>query len=1274
MERMNVVAATGQSNKIDKSNVEDIVSLTPTQEGMLFHYVRQENRSFYVQQLVLTLTGQIAVDHMRSAWDAVISRNEMLRTLYRWDKLESPIQVVLKHKPAVLHVYDGTTLAEDELLARRAELSCTEQLAITLEEQPFRIALLLIQADQCEMIISWHHILYDGWSNGVVLKEWMEEYERLATQSMSSGETPPQKTKFKELVKWLKNQDADKQRRYWNDLLSGVEAGKSLPLANEAFIAQRAASSVKHVTVNLSGIESDEVSAFVRQHGITLASLLYSAWGSVLQKYLQSSDIVIGTTVSGRVPELDGVEDMVGLFINTIPLRITMKEEEPALELVNRIHEQCTRREEFEHTPLIDIGTYSGLSGAESLFNTIVVLENYPLDERIRSNRILKIDSYHMHEMTHYDVTLGVMTMDIIEFDLSFDPQRISMDMMVRMAGHLKTMLLGIIRDAQQPVCQLAMLTEEEWSVITTCFNKPAAAQDAVEPVHRLFERQAAVFGDQPAIVHRGNSINYKQVNEQANRLAKRLIEQGLLSEQPVAILLERSACTIIAMLGVLKAGGVYIPIDDQYSEERIQYMLQDSHARVLITSEEWQCRISFNGAILQMEPGLETAESDCVEQRDFENLPQHVEAQQAAYIIYTSGSTGKPKGVIVEHRQLLAYTAAFQQEFQLTSADRFLQQSSCSFDQFVEEVYPVLLVGGTVIVADKQDVLDLERLAQLTRDHNVSIVSCSPLLLNEINKRHGLPNVHTYISGGDVLKPEYIRQLVQVGRVYNTYGPTEATVCAAYHRCTGSEQQDVPIGRPIFNYNVYIMDDYLQLLPIGVVGEICIAGHGVARGYMNRSELTAEKFVLDPVHRQSLMYRTGDLGKWLPDGSIHYVGRSDEQVKIRGYRVELGEIEHHLRNHTAVQEAIVLAVDDGYGSKMLAAYIQLIDDSETERAGLTLREYAADKLPAYMVPAVMYRMDAVPLTINGKVDKKALQAINQRLHDPLEDGDQTDLTSTEALILEAWQDVLRREHIGRHEPFFEAGGNSILLMQLHTKLEKKYNWGTTVTDLFTHTTIAKLAKYVDLKHAQASEVPQIAYQRLPAEYFSHQPLAGGSMSIKCQLEHGTVTSLRQMALDHETELVDLLLSMYAYLLTQINGSTESTIQLMDEDGQQVIPLAINLSELQGFAQLFSIVHTTRSEPQVRYSINTAPRMLVHKSKGSEEILSLAAYNTEVSQRGEWLRTYDLMLLLDEEEVGSGLTASFRFNDKRLKKEKISALLQAYQDMLHQLSERYART
>ncbi|WP_028545356.1 non-ribosomal peptide synthetase [Paenibacillus taiwanensis] len=1268
------MAATGQSNKIDKSNVEDIVSLTPTQEGMLFHYLRQENRSFYVQQLVLTLTGQIDVDHMRTAWKTVISRNEMLRTIYRWDKLESPIQVVLKHKPVVWQVIDATSLSEDELLATREELSCTEQLQITLEEQPFRIALLLIRPDHCEMMISWHHILYDGWSNGVILQEWMEAYERLATQSVTSEETLPSKTKFKELVKWLKNQDANKQRTYWSDVLSGVEAGKSLSLSNEASLEQRAAPSIKHVTLSLSSSECDEVFAFVRQYGVTLASLLYTTWGSVLQKYLHCADIVIGTTVSGRVPDIDGVENMVGLFINTIPLRITMKEQESALELVNRTHDQCKRREEFEHTPLIDIGTYSGLTGAESLFNTIVVLENYPLDERIRSNRMLKIDNFYMHEMTHYDVTLGVMSMDSIELDLSFNPQRISTEMMVRMAGHLQTLLLAIVRDAQQPIGQLTMLTEAERSVITTCFNKPVAAQHTVEPVHRLFERQAAAVENQPAIVHRGKSISYKQVNEQANRLARRLLQQGLQPEQPVAILLERSACTIIAMLAVLKAGGVYIPIDEQYAEDRIQYMLQDSNAKLLVTSEEWRGRVSFKGTILHMESGLETADSDCAATLASDNLSQHVEAEQAAYIIYTSGSTGKPKGVVVEHRQLVAYTAAFQHEFQLTSADRFLQQSSCSFDQFVEEVYPILLAGGAVVVADKQDVLDLERLAQTTRDQNVSIVSCSPLLLNEINKRNGLPNVHTYISGGDVLKPAYINQLVQIGRVYNTYGPTEATVCATYHRCTGSEQQDVPIGKPIFNYNVYVMDNYFELLPIGVVGEICIAGHGVARGYLNRNELTTEKFVVDPVHGQGQLYRTGDLGKWMPDGSIQYVGRSDEQVKIRGYRIELGEIEYHLRQHPAVQEAIVLAVDDGDGSKMLAAYIQLAEDAVLETAGLTLREYAVDKLPAYMVPTVMYHMDAVPLTINGKLDKKALQAMKRSLHIPLEDDDQTDLSSTEALVLEAWQDVLRRQHIGRHEPFFEAGGNSILLMQLHTKLEKKYNWGTTVTDLFTHTTIAKFAKYVDLKHTQASDVPQIAYQRLPVEYFTHQPLASGSMSVTCQLEYETVTSLRQMAREHKAELVDLVISMYAYLLTQINNSTESTIQLLGEDGQQVVPLAINLSELQGFAQLFSLVHTTRIDPPAYYVLHIAPHLLVQQPKAREEILALVTYNTEVSQRGEWLKTYDVMLLLDEEEGGQGLTVSFRFNDKRLKKEKISALLQAYQDMLHQLSERYART
>jgi fengycin family lipopeptide synthetase D len=511
--------------------------------------------------------------------------------------------------------------------------------------------------------------------------------------------------------------------------------------------------------------------------------------------------------------------------------------------------------------------------------------------------------------------------------------------------------------------------------------------------VHGVFEKQVAKTPDHIAIIHNGKRYTYHELNVKANQLAEILRQKGVGADDPVAIVLERSSALIVAMFGVMKAGGAYIPIDHECSVDRISYILQDSQAKILITQKNLAGRSGFQGTVIDLdEVEFHTGLTP--------NLPWMNSPENLVYIIYTSGSTGNPKGVMVEHRNLLTYLKAFQNEFQLTPNDVILQQAPCSFDHFVEELFPGLVSGGTIVIADKMDVLDLKKLVTLVKQNQISLITCQPLLLNELNKAPRLEKVHTYLSGADVLKAEHISNLLQRGRVYNTYGPTEATVCAAYYRCSLDDtSKSVPIGKPILNYRIDILSPEEQLMPVGIPGEICISGPGVARGYLNQPELTAEKFIsvdsgqltVDSQNLKSVniqnqpkengfnncklstvdcqLYKTGDIGRWLPDGNLEFIGRDDEQVKIRGFRIEPGEIEYHLVRHAAIAEAVVLAREAPSGNPSLAAYVKPIYEVKAQE----LRDYLAARLPAYMIPSYFFKIDSVPMTANSKTDKQAL-------------------------------------------------------------------------------------------------------------------------------------------------------------------------------------------------------------------------------------------------------------------------------------------------------------
>ncbi|MCR8844350.1 amino acid adenylation domain-containing protein [Paenibacillus sp. SC116] len=1272
-----------QSNLLDKENVEDIIALTPMQEGLLFHYRSDKDKGHYTQQFSMRLVGNYSVERYKKAWHAVARANDVLRTVYRWEKLVKPVQIVLKEKEIPIEVHDFSSYPREQAETLVAELKAKDRhQELDIGASPLRIGLCLLDSETSETILTWHHILFDGWSNGILLKAFMQAYQALCDGTDIPLNSESIKTPFKHYVQLQQRQDKGEQRQYWEQELAGWQERTRLVEPSELLFDRDdrdgTGDSGSRYKLGVSVKTAQQMNRYTQQHKVTLAALLYTTWGVLLGRYCQTEDVLFGTTVSGRPPELAGVEEMIGLFINTIPLRMRWQSDELASQVVKAVDEQIKRRVDVELTPLVDIHAYSGADHYEPLFNTIMVIENYPLDTSIGQTGALQIEHYAMEESTHYGMTIGVQLLGTgdIELEFAYDASCFSGAMVERLAGHYKQIVEQICENSELLISEIGLLNGQEREQQLYTFNrKPSPASNTeheeADTLQARYERIAEQFPDRIAIRCGEQSYTFAEINVAANRLAHRLSDLGVHVDEPIAIWLERSEQLIVAVLAVLKTGAAYVPIDYEYAPGRINQMLEDCQATKLVAIDDRLPEsILFAGTIVNVRGHSDEHAQQSMQQRNDEsNLPHRNKSDDAAYILYTSGTTGTPKGVVVEHRNVLAYVDAFQHEFQLTENDICLLQASFSFDQFVEEMYPVLLAGGHVVIANKMDVIDIPKLIQLIDIYQITIVSVSPLMLNELNTREGMESVRTFISGGDVLKPEYISSLLGRANVYNTYGPTEATVCAAYHRCSAvdSARGSIPIGKPILNYRVYVLDRYGHPLPIGVPGEICIAGAGVARGYLNRAELTARFYAVDPFYADGRMYRTGDVGIWLSDGSLQYVGRNDHQVKIRGYRVELGDIEYRLLTHTAVDGAVVLAHQDEHGMMSLAAYVKT---NKTITAN-ELREALALSLPAYMIPASFYHIENIPTTSNNKLDRKALLQVSIRLPNEHAGYSMTDhdASETEQNIRRVWQEVLKLEYVGLNDHFFDLGGNSILLMQLHAKLEKENAWGIEIVDLFTYSTVARLAKWIDERQSGSErddDALRIDYQQLPADVFHRQWHGAGIGNVRFHLQSNLREQVIAIAEGAQVSPFDVLSGMVLYLFSEWNEKPHASIQCLQEGGEQVISLSVDMGEISGFEELFHYVHQVQVSGAVgQYALHRiAPEQL---KKAEDEILPLIYHQQDIEIDSTLLESYDMAWGIEEQDEEQ-LSISIKFNDKRMKKEAIQMLANGYVDLLRQLA------
>ncbi|HEX6037550.1 amino acid adenylation domain-containing protein, partial [Longimicrobium sp.] len=1056
---------------MNRKNVEDIYPLSPLQQGMLFHALYAPEGGAYVEQWPLLLDGAPRVDLLHRAFQRTVDRHPALRTALAWEGVPQPLQVVMREATLPVERLDWTDAGSDaEWMARmEALLADGRRRGFDLRQAPLvRLTFARIDARRTLMVFAFHHAVLDGWSTPLVLADVQAFYHAEATG------TPvhlPPAPRFRDYIGWLQRQDRAAHEAYWRGALAGITEPTPLPMDRGGPDVAEAHAGLR---LRLDEPTTARLQAFARARAVTLNALVQGAWSLVLARHAGTEDVVFGATVSGRPGELPHVERMVGLFINTLPVRVSVPMDATVGSWLTTLQQRQAEMRQHEHAPLVDVQGWSELPRERSLFGSIVVFENAPSTGSGDGGPVsdapdaLRITPLEQVERSTYPLTIVAVPHGGLQLRLAYDTRRFSDDAARRMMDALRAALVGLAEDADRRLGDVPLFAAGEREQLMALGAADGTADDA-ELVHAAVAAQAARTPDATALEWDGGSLSYAQLDARANALAHRLIALGVRPESRVALCLERGPEMPVSMLAALKAGAAYVPVDPDLPEERIGWMLADARPVVVLTQARRMDALPSAGLPV-IAVDADPAESASAESASTEAPSVDVDPRSIAYVIYTSGSTGTPKGVEIPHGALANHMGWMRRRFPLGADGAVLQKTPFGFDASVWEFWAPLMEGARLVIARPGGHRDAAYLVDAIRRFRVTTLQAVPSLLAVLADEPGLaecPSLRRVYAGGEALTGELVRRLRARtdAEVVNLYGPTEATIDASFH-VAADEPAGVPIGKAVDGNRLYVLDDAHRLVPFGAAGELCIGGAGLARGYLGRAALTAERFVPDAVSGEAgaRLYRTGDRVRWTEDGVLEFIGRTDFQVKVRGFRVEPGEIESALAALPSVAEAAVVARED-----RLVAYVTARGGARLEPSGL--REALVRTLPEHMVPAAFVVLDALPRTTSGKVDRRALPA-------PAEaDGEARaafaePATETERALAAAWSEVLKVEGVGADDSFFALGGHSLRAMQLVSRVRAAIEVELPLRTIFEAPRLRDLAARVDaLRHqARASE------------------------------------------------------------------------------------------------------------------------------------------------------------------------------------------------------------
>ncbi|NEO23277.1 MULTISPECIES: non-ribosomal peptide synthetase [unclassified Moorena] len=1034
----------------------------------------------------IRLTGSLNVEALERAINEIVGRHEVFRTSFIAVDGQ-PIQAIASSLTVKLLIIELSHLPSNE---REIEV---ERIAVEETQQRFDLSKLpLIQAkllrlseEENILLLTIHHIIFDGWSAGVLLKELAVNYEAFATGK--SSPLPPLPIQYADFAIWqrqrLQGEKLESQLAYWKKQLGGSLPVLELPTDRPRRPVQTFQGAKQNLLLpqNLS----NSLKELSLRAGVTLFMTLLAAFQILLYRYTGEEDIIVGTPIAGR--DRIEIEQLIGVFINTLVLRTQLNGNFTFSELLAQVREVALGAYAHQDIPfeklVEELQPERDLSHTP-IFQVLFQLRNLPSE--VVEVQGLKFQDFQFDRgITQFDLTLDIVDRTeglccVFEYNRDlFDGSTIE-----RMAGHFQTLLSGIVANQEQRISQLPLLSEAERHQLLVEWNNTATDYPQDKCIHQLFEEQVELTPDAVAVVFEDKQLTYRQLNNRANQLAHYLRSKGVGPEVLVGICVERSVEMLAGLLGILKAGGAYVPLDPNYPQQRLAYMLSDSNLKILLTQQHLIKQLPVHKAqTIYLDKNLQQ-----FAEQSQDNPYSEVTSENLAYIIYTSGSTGKPKGTMIVHSGMVNYLNWCTKAYNVAEFEGCPVNSSIGFDATITSLFSPLFVGAKVVLLPEQEEIEALKKA-LCSDTKFSLVKITPshleILSNLLAQEQVEIKTQAFILGGEALSEKHTlfwQQYAPTIRLINEYGPTETVVgCCIYEvkKNTLYHRKNIPIGRPIYNTKLYILDKYLQPVTIGVIGELYIGGAGVARGYLNRPELTSERFITNPFGNSKL-YKTGDLARYLPDGNIEFLGRIDNQVKIRGFRIELSEIEATLIQHPEIQEAVVIVREVLPGDKRLVAYVvspgENIDILTTK-----LRGFLKQKLPQYMIPNAFVVLDALPLTPNGKVDRRGLPApdTSRQL------GAETFVAprdSTELQLAQIWSQVLGIQPIGVTDNFFELGGHSLLAVRLVAEIEKVTQTKLPLAALFQFTTIEEIASLLKEREVADNANPNLSPELLPLD------------------------------------------------------------------------------------------------------------------------------------------------------------------------------------------------
>ena len=1037
----------------------DRLPLSFAQQRLWFLDQLEPDSAAYNLSSPLVLAGPLNVAALEKSLSEIVRRHEVLRTVFI-NEDGQPFQVIKGWEPRALAVVDLVELPEGEREYKVKNLAGEEaRRPFNLAEGPlFRVTLVRVREQEHVLLMTIHHIISDGWSIGILIKELGSLYRAYCEGEDSPlKELPIQYGDFAQWQReWLKGEELERQIAYWKQQLAGAPSVLELPTDRPRPMMQTFNGAVENLLLP-RGL-SDTIKELSRQEDVTLFITLLTTFYTLIYRYSGQLDINIGTMIANR--GRSEIEGLIGLFANTLVLRLKLDPRASFRESISRVREVALGAYANQDLPferlVEEIAPDRALSHTP-LNQVMFILQNTPMESVALeglSIRSIEVDTLAAKN----DLILSVRDLDSGIFPtVEYNTDLFDRSTIVQMLGHFQSLLEAIVSDPCKQLRQLPLLNQSERRQLLVAFNQTDTGFDSEMGFHRIFEAQAAQTPDRVALVFEDHELSYRELNAHSNQLARFLRAKQVRAEQLVGLCVDRSIEMVVCVLGILKTGAAYLPMDPSYPKQRLAYMLEDGEVKVLITRQRLAGNLpDHNAQVVEID-----SEWDHIAQEEQTDLDSHMDGRQLAYVIYTSGSTGRPKGVQIPHSALVNFLCSMKERPGLGESDVLMAVTTVSFDIAALEIMLPLTTGGRVVVASREVTRDAAALMSSMHSHQVTAMQATPSTWRMLVEAgwEGIQGLKI-LCGGESLGRELAAQLETRGaELWNLYGPTETTIWSTASKVENGNRE-VSIGKPIANTQIYLLDAENEPVPIGVVGELYIGGKGLANGYQNRAEMTAERFVPDPYSRRGggRLYRTGDLARYDENGKIRYVGRGDEQVKVRGYRIETGEIEFELSQCEQVRQAAVVAVEDGKGSKKLVAFVVMEDHGTSNER--EIRSRLKERLPEYMVPSRILGLDEMPMTDNGKVDRRALSRLERR--DEKADEIEEVSSPIEGVLQAIWSQVLGRDVTQREENFFDLGGHSLLATQVMSRITEAFQISLAVRELFERPTVEELAARIE--------------------------------------------------------------------------------------------------------------------------------------------------------------------------------------------------------------------